>query len=99
MYTATGLTDKEECIKEYAPLVKRIAHHLMLRLPSSVAVDDIIQAGKSEQEAVKFLVDRYGDFVLYKPPLKPATLGRHRRKCGRFGDSGSGSGGVHGVIF
>ena len=36
-------------------------------------VYDIIQAGKSEQEAVKFLVDRYGDFVLYKPPLKPAT--------------------------
>ena len=45
MYTASGLTDKEQCIKEYAPLVKRIAHHLMLRLPSSVAVDDIIQAG------------------------------------------------------
>ena len=45
MYTASGLTDKEECIKEYAPLVKRIAHHLMLRLPSSVSVDDIIQAG------------------------------------------------------
>jgi RNA polymerase sigma factor for flagellar operon FliA len=45
MYTASGLSDKEECIKEYAPLVKRIAHHLMLRLPSSVLVDDIIQAG------------------------------------------------------
>jgi RNA polymerase sigma factor for flagellar operon FliA len=45
MYTANGLSDKEECIREYAPLVKRIAHHLMLRLPSSVAVDDIIQAG------------------------------------------------------
>jgi RNA polymerase sigma factor for flagellar operon FliA len=45
MYTASGLTDKEECIKEFAPLVKRIAHHLMLKLPSSVAVDDIIQAG------------------------------------------------------
>lgn len=45
MYTANGLSDKEQCIKEYAPLVKRIAHHLMLRLPSSVSVDDIIQAG------------------------------------------------------
>ena len=45
MYTASGLSDKEQCIKEYAPLVKRIAHHMMLRLPSSVAVDDIIQAG------------------------------------------------------
>jgi RNA polymerase sigma factor FliA len=45
MYTANGLSDKEECIREYAPLVRRIAHHLMLRLPSSVAVEDIIQAG------------------------------------------------------
>lgn len=45
MYTASGLTDKDECIREFAPLVKRIAHHLMLRLPSSVSVDDIIQAG------------------------------------------------------
>ena len=33
----------------------------------------IIQSGKSEQEAVKFLVDRYGDFVLYRPPVKANT--------------------------
>ena len=45
MYTANGLSDKEQCLKEYAPLVKRIAHHLMARLPSSVSVDDIIQVG------------------------------------------------------
>ena len=36
-------------------------------------VYQIIQSGKSEQDAVKFLVDRYGDFVLYKPPLKTST--------------------------
>lgn len=45
MYTANGLSDKEQCLKEYAPLVKRIAHHLMARLPSSVSVDDILQVG------------------------------------------------------
>lgn len=45
MYTANGLSDKEECLKVYAPLVKRIAHHMMVKLPSSVEVDDIIQAG------------------------------------------------------
>ncbi len=45
MYTATGIRDKEQCLKEYAPLVKRIAHHMMLKLPNSVQVDDIIQAG------------------------------------------------------
>ncbi len=45
MYTATGKNDKEQCLKEYAPLVKRIAHHMMAKLPSSVEVNDIIQAG------------------------------------------------------
>ena len=45
MYTATGITDKEQCLKEYAPLVKRIAHFMMLKLPNSVQVDDLIQAG------------------------------------------------------
>lgn len=45
MYTANGSTDKEQCLKEYAPLVKRIAYHLMAKLPGSVSVDDIIQAG------------------------------------------------------
>lgn len=45
MYNATGISDKEQCLKEYAPLVKRIAHHMMLKLPNSVQVDDLIQAG------------------------------------------------------
>jgi RNA polymerase sigma factor for flagellar operon FliA len=45
MYTATGLNDKEQCLREYAPLVKRIAHQMMVRLPYSVQIDDIIQAG------------------------------------------------------
>jgi len=45
MYTPNGLSDKEECLKEYAPLVKRIAHHMMLKLPGSVEVDDLIQSG------------------------------------------------------
>jgi cytochrome c-type biogenesis protein CcmH len=34
----------------------------------------IIESGKSEDEAATFLTDRYGDFVLYRPPLKPATV-------------------------
>ena len=29
--------------------------------------------GKGEQAIVDFLVSRYGDFVLYDPPLKPST--------------------------
>ena len=32
-----------------------------------------IKAGKSDQEIIAFLTDRYGDFVLYKPPVKMTT--------------------------
>src|SRR5688500_2903351 len=47
MYTATGTKtiDKEHFVAEFTPLVKRIAYHMMTRLPASVRVDDLIQAG------------------------------------------------------
>ena len=45
MYTATGTIDKEQYLTEFAPLVKRIAHHMMAKLPACVQVDDLIQAG------------------------------------------------------
>lgn len=45
MYTATGVLDKEQHLTEFAPLVKRIAHHMMAKLPACVQVDDLIQAG------------------------------------------------------
>jgi len=32
-------------VEDYAPLVKRIAYHMMMRMPASVQVDDLIQAG------------------------------------------------------
>lgn len=35
----------EDLVPRYAPLVKRIAYHLMCRLPPNVQVDDLIQAG------------------------------------------------------
>jgi len=33
----------------------------------------LIKSGKSDEEIKEFLVNRYGDFVLYKPPVKPTT--------------------------
>lgn len=45
MYTAHGTLKKTDYVQEYAPLVKRIAHHMMSKLPASVQVEDIIQAG------------------------------------------------------
>ncbi len=35
----------DEVVDRYAPLVKRIAHHLLLRMPASVQIDDLIQSG------------------------------------------------------
>jgi cytochrome c-type biogenesis protein CcmH len=33
-----------------------------------------MREGKSDREVVDFLVERYGDFVLYRPPLKATTV-------------------------
>jgi cytochrome c-type biogenesis protein CcmH len=32
-----------------------------------------MKAGKSDAEVIEYLTTRYGDFVLYRPPFKPAT--------------------------
>jgi RNA polymerase sigma factor FliA len=45
MYNASGLQDKDQCLRDYAPMVKRLAHQMMSKLPYSVQIDDIIQAG------------------------------------------------------
>ncbi|MBN8921862.1 MAG: cytochrome c-type biogenesis protein CcmH [Rhodanobacter sp.] len=37
-------------------------------------VFQLMQQGKSDAEIKQYLVDRYSDFVLYDPPLKPGTL-------------------------
>jgi cytochrome c-type biogenesis protein CcmH len=36
-------------------------------------VRDLIKQGNSDQQVKDFLVSRYGDFVLYRPQLKPST--------------------------
>jgi cytochrome c-type biogenesis protein CcmH len=44
-----------------------LAHDLRVLLRERIA------AGDSDAQAVKYLTDRYGDFVLLKPPVVPAT--------------------------
>lgn len=34
---------------------------------------EMVQSGSSNEEVVTYMVQRYGDFVLYRPPLKPST--------------------------
>jgi RNA polymerase sigma factor for flagellar operon FliA len=45
MYTAKGKADKNSLLTEHMPLVKRLAHHMKAKLPPSVEVDDLVQAG------------------------------------------------------
>jgi len=43
--TETSNTSMSELVEQHATLVKRIAYHLIARLPHTVDVDDLIQAG------------------------------------------------------
>lgn len=45
MYTANGQLNRNALIKQYQPLVRRVAHHMMAKLPANVQVDDLIQVG------------------------------------------------------
>ena len=36
-------------------------------------VHDLLQTGRNDEEIKQFLVDRYGDFVLYRPPVQTNT--------------------------
>ncbi|MBI1196026.1 MAG: cytochrome c-type biogenesis protein CcmH [Gammaproteobacteria bacterium] len=36
-------------------------------------VEKLMEEGKSDQEVIGFLVQRYGDFILFEPPVKSTT--------------------------
>lgn len=35
---------------------------------------ELLKQGKSKQEVIEYMVERYGNFVTYDPPVTPATL-------------------------
>jgi cytochrome c-type biogenesis protein CcmH len=37
-------------------------------------VREMLRDGRSDQEVLGYMTERYGDFVLYRPPLKAATF-------------------------
>lgn len=45
LYTAKGTLNREEQLRKYTPLVRRLAHHMIAKLPPSVELDDLIQVG------------------------------------------------------
>lgn len=45
MYTPTGQPEREQLVQRFTPMVKRIAYHLMARLPPSIQFEDLVQNG------------------------------------------------------
>ena len=45
MYTATGRLETNAMLKQYSPLVRRLAHQMIAKLPANVELDDLIQVG------------------------------------------------------
>ncbi len=45
IYTAKGQLDREALIRQHVPLVRRLAHHMIAKLPPNIELDDLIQVG------------------------------------------------------
>ena len=45
MYTAKGRLDINSMLQQYSPLVRRLAHQMIAKLPANVEIDDLIQVG------------------------------------------------------
>ena len=45
MYNPKGQLNRDALLKQYTPLVRRMAHYMIARLPANVEVDDLIQTG------------------------------------------------------
>jgi cytochrome c-type biogenesis protein CcmH len=49
------------------------ASHADLAVDLRKQIRQQLQQGRSEQQILDFMVQRYGDFVLYRPPVKSST--------------------------
>jgi cytochrome c-type biogenesis protein CcmH len=48
--------------------------HAPLAIDLKNQVREQLQAGRSERDIIDYMTQRYGDFVLYRPPFKASTL-------------------------
>ncbi len=73
---------------EQEEVFKRLSHEIRCLVCQNQSIGDsnaelatdlreeiynMLKDGQTEQQIVDFLVERYGDFVLYNPPMKPTT--------------------------
>jgi len=69
---AVKISEKLRCLVCQNQSIAESNAELALDLRQQVR--EQIAAGKSDQEIVDYMVARYGDFVLYVPPVKATTL-------------------------
>ena len=50
------------------------ASHAELAVDLRNQIRDMLRQGQSEQQIIDYMTARYGDFVLYRPPVKGATF-------------------------
>lgn len=48
--------------------------HAELAIDLKNQVREMVKAGKTQKEINDYMVHRYGDFVLYRPAMKPTTM-------------------------
>ena len=48
--------------------------HADLAIDLKNQVRDMVKSGKTQTEIVDYMVQRYGDFVRYRPPMEPKTF-------------------------
>lgn len=67
LYQQVQSDSMSEVVVSHAPLVKRIAHHLLMRMPSSVQLDDLVQSGMIGllEAARKYDVSKGASFETY----------------------------------
>src|SRR5690554_2189698 len=66
-YQNVGQNSDRALVEQHAPLVKRIAHHLLMRMPASVQLDDLVQSGMIGllEAARKYDVSKGASFETY----------------------------------
>ena len=48
--------------------------HAELAIDLKNQVREQLQAGRSERQVIDYMTERYGDFVLYRPPVRASTV-------------------------
>ena len=81
-FSFSQASDDQERIRNLSEKIRCLVcqNQSLADSPAELATDlrrqvvEQVKAGRSDEQILEFMVQRYGDFVLYDPPLKASTL-------------------------